>query len=227
MMMRSRIMVLSAAGLGIVLMQATTNGQSAQSASPTFTKDIAPILQRSCVTCHRAGEMAPMPLMTYDDVRPWARAIKTRVGAREMPPWHIDKTIGIQSFKDDPSLTDAEIATIAKWVDAGSPRGNLSDMPAPRVFADASQWQIGKPDVVIKFPTYNVPAAGPDLFGNLYAEIPIPKDRYIKAIQTRTSTAAARKVVHHALTFAVDDPSAIDASGDDSQGVDGGQFLVE
>ena len=213
--------VLSVLVAGVVLLPGVAAGQSA-----TFTKDVAPILQRSCVACHRAGEMAPMPLMTYEDARPWARAIKTRVSAREMPPWHIDRNIGLQQFKDDPSLSDDEIATIVKWVDAGAPRGNPADMPAPRQFADSAKWQIGQPDLVIKYPTYKVPAAGPDLFGNLYADIPIAKDRYIKAIQTRAATAASRKVVHHALSFAVDDPNA-DVNGDDSQGPEGGQFLVE
>jgi hypothetical protein len=192
----------------------------------TFTKDVAPILQRSCVACHRPGEMAPMSLMTYEDVRPWARAIKTRVVAREMPPWHIDRHIGIQNFKDDPSLSDDEITTISKWVDAGAPRGNPSDMPALRQFASTLEWGL-KPDIVIKYPKKTVPAAGPDLFGNLYADIPITTDRYIKAIQTRPSDAQSRKVVHHALSYAVDDPASIEVSGDDSQGVDGGQFLVE
>ena len=209
----------------LVLVPAVASGQTSDR-QVTFTKDVAPILQRSCVVCHRPNEMAPMSLMTYEDVRPWARSIKTRVSAREMPPWHIDRNIGLQQFKDDPSLSDEEIATIVRWVDAGAPRGNPSDMPAPRQFADSSQWQIGKPDIVIKYPTYTVPAAGPDLFGNLYADIPITKDRYIKAVQTRTTTAAARKVVHHALSFAVDDPNQ-EVSGDDSQGPDGGQFLVE
>ena len=213
--------VLSALVAGVVLLPGVAAGQSA-----TFTKDVAPILQRSCVTCHRPGEMAPMSLMTYEDARPWARAIKTRVSAREMPPWHLDRNIGLQQFKDDPSLSDDEIATIVKWVDAGAPRGNPSDMPAQRQFADGSKWQIGQPDLVIKYPVYTVPAAGPDLFGNLYADIPIAKDRYIQAIQTRSATAASRKVVHHALSFAVDDPNA-DVNGDDSQGPDGGQFLVE
>jgi len=208
----------------LALVPAAAFGQTSQ---VTFTKDVAPILQRSCVTCHRPGEVAPMSLVTYEDVRPWARAIKTRVTAREMPPWHIDRNIGLQQFKDDPSLTDDEIALIGKWVDAGAARGNPADMPALRQFADSAQWQIGKPDIVIKYPVYKVPAAGPDLFGNLYADIPIKTDRYIKAIQTRSATAASRKVVHHALSFAVDDPNAVDVNGDDSQGVDGGQFLVE
>src|SRR5437870_5344085 len=97
-------------------LMAAAQGSVAKDGTVTFTKDVAPILQRSCVRCHRPGEMAPMSLMTYEDVRPWARSIKTRVVAREMPPWHIDRTVGIQSFKDDPSLSDEEIATIASWV---------------------------------------------------------------------------------------------------------------
>jgi mono/diheme cytochrome c family protein len=203
--------------------QSTTNATR----QVTFTKDVAPILQRSCQSCHRAGELAPMSLVTYEEVRPWARAIKTRVTNREMPPWHLDRHIGVQNFKDNPSLTDEEIATIGKWVDAGSPRGNPADMPPPRQFADSSQWQIGKPDVIVKFPTYKVPAAGPDLFGNLYTDIPIDQDRYIKAIQTRAVTPGSRKVVHHALSYAVDPAHEQAVNGDDSQGVDGGQFLVE
>ena len=220
-----RASALSGLLTSLVLLPAVATAQSPQ-AVPTFTKDVAPILQRSCVACHRPGEMAPMSLMTYEDARPWARAIKTRTSAREMPPWHIDRTIGIQDFKNNPALSDQEIATISKWVDGGATRGNLADMPAPRQFADASQWQF-TPDVVIKYPPHKVLAAGPDQYGNLYADIPIDEDRYIKAVQTRATDAQSRKVVHHALSYAVDDPDAVEASGDDSQGVDGGQFLVE
>jgi mono/diheme cytochrome c family protein len=221
----SRSSALTVAGALCLVPTVATAQTPSATGQVTFTKDVAPIVQRSCVTCHRPNEMAPMSLMTYEDARPWARAIKTRVAAREMPPWHIDRTIGLQSFKDDPSLSDEEVATIVKWVDAGAPRGNPADMPPPRQFADSSQWQIGKPDVVIKFPTYTVAAAGPDQFGNLYADIPIADDRYIQAIQTRATTAEARKVVHHALSYAVDGMQ--ETNGDDSAGVDGGQFLVE
>lgn len=198
---------------------------SIPSDQPTFAKDVAPILQRSCVSCHRAGEMAPMSLQTYEEARPWARSIKARTASHEMPPFHIDKSIGITSFKNDPSLTSDEIAMIGRWVDAGAPRGNPADMPAPRQFADTSAWQF-TPDIVVKFPAYKVPAAGPDLYGNLYADIPISKDRYIQAVQTRAATPGSRKVVHHALTYAVDSDDK-DVSGDDSAGVDGGDFLVE
>ena len=194
----------------------------------TFTKDVAPILQRSCVTCHRPGESAPMSLMTYDDARPWARAIKTRVTSREMPPWHIDRNIGIQKFKDDPSLTDAEIATIGKWVDANAPRGNPADMPPLRQFASANEWQIGTPDLIVRYPTFKMPATGPDQFGSIYTKVDLKEDRYIKAIQTRAVGEPARRVVHHALTFTVaGDAVESQSGGDDSVSTGGGQFLVE
>src|ERR1700716_2909209 len=90
----------------------------------TFTKDVAPILQRSCQACHRPGSIAPMPLLTYEDARPWSKAIRTQVAKRAMPPWFIDKNVGIQHFTDDRSLSDKEIELIVKWIDAGSPRGN-------------------------------------------------------------------------------------------------------
>ncbi len=222
----SRVGTLAIAA-AVLLLPAIASAQTAAAKSPTFTKDVAPILQRSCVTCHRPGESGPMSLMTYEDVRPWARSIKTRTSAHEMPPFGIDKSIGITTFKNDPSLSDDEIALIGRWVDAGAPRGNPADMPPPRQFADSSSWQIGKPDLIIKFPAYKVAPAGPDLYGNLYADIPILKDRYIKAIQTRAADPQSRKVVHHALSYAVEDPASQDVNGDDSLGVDGGDFLVE
>ena len=87
----------------------------------TFTKDVAPILQQKCQDCHRAGSMAPMSLLTYEETRPWAKAIRERVITRQMPPWHIDRNVGVQKFKNDMSLSDAQIATIVRWVDSGSP----------------------------------------------------------------------------------------------------------
>src|SRR5262245_35738976 len=109
-----------------------------QAAAPevTFTKHVAPILQRSCQNCHRPDGVAPMALTTYEEVRPWVRAIKQRTGigphAGVMPPWYVEKNLGIQQFQNDPSLSDAEIAMIAKWADSGAPRGNPADMPPPR-----------------------------------------------------------------------------------------------
>ena len=103
-----------------------------------------------------------MPLVSYEDVRPWARSIKARVAAREMPPWHIDRNIGIQQFKQDPSLTDEEIATIISWVDAGAPLGNPADMPKPRQFEDTDKWHIGTPDLIVTSPRHLVKAFAPD-----------------------------------------------------------------
>src|SRR5216110_2772808 len=132
----------------------------------TFTKDIAPILQRSCQGCHRPDGVAPMSLLTYADVRPWARAIKQRTGigphAGVMPPWYIEKNIGIQKYKDDPSLSDEEIARIAKWADSGAARGNPADMPPPRRFEEASAWNIGAPDLIIRTNEIFVKANAPD-----------------------------------------------------------------
>ena len=117
-------------------------GQAPGQRPVTFTKDVAPILQRSCQNCHRPnGGLAPMPLTTYEEVRPWAKAIKLRTSHREMPPWFIEKNVGIQKFKDDISLSDEEIATIAAWVDNGAPRGNPADMPPPRRFADCERME--------------------------------------------------------------------------------------
>src|SRR5882672_10886653 len=116
--------------------------------TPTFTKDVAPILQKNCQGCHRPGEMAPFSLLTYEQARPWAKAIKAATLTRKMPPWFADPHYG--KFLNDSSLTPAEIQTIAKWVDAGAPQGNPKDMPAPREFV--AGWAIPKPDVVIEMP---------------------------------------------------------------------------
>ena len=147
----------------LAMMPAVAAAQSAASNEVTFTKDVAPILYDACVVCHRAGEMGPMALTTYGEVRPWARSIKERVAARVMPPWHIDKNIGIQEFKDDRSLTDEQIATIVTWVDTGAPMGDPADLPQMPEFPNWSEWQIGEPDLVVRYPDYLVPAEGPDI----------------------------------------------------------------
>src|SRR5580704_12169662 len=108
----------------------------------TFAKDIAPIFQEKCDVCHRKDSMAPMSLVTYEETRPWARSIKERVVTHQMPPWHLDKHVGIQEFKNDRSLSDEQIAKIVRWVDAGSPLGNAKDMPAPPVYPDEDTWQL-------------------------------------------------------------------------------------
>src|SRR5262249_12428887 len=144
---------------------------AAPQASPTFTKDVAPILQRSCQSCHRPGAVAPMSLLTYEDARPWARAIKDKVTKRQMPPWYIDRNIALTSFTDDPSLSKKDIATISAWVDAGAPMGNPADMPPPRQFNDLDQWHIGKPDYIVTMKRpYILPANGPDNIVNILVD---------------------------------------------------------
>src|SRR5947208_10822969 len=149
---------------------AATAGPTAQapastSGEVTFTRDIAPILQRSCQECHHGDGVAPMSLVTYEEVRPWAKAMKTRTALRSqrgaMPPFFVEKNIGIQKFKHDPSLTDDEIEKVARWADAGAPRGNAADEPKPLKFDDSDKWTIGEPDLVLKSKEVLVPASGP------------------------------------------------------------------
>src|SRR5437660_9605121 len=150
----------------------------------TFTRDVAPILQEHCQVCHRPGTVAPMSLLTYEDVRPRAKAIKAKLVAREMPPWFIDKNVGVQHFNNDTSMTDEEIATIVKWVDGGAAEGNPADMPPARQFADELAWQIGKPDVIVTLPNDLVmKARGPDWWPDITVDPGLTEDRYIQAIQ--------------------------------------------
>jgi hypothetical protein len=189
---------------------------SRSAAAPTFTKDVVPILQRSCQNCHRPNSIAPMSFLTYEDVRPWARSMKSKVQTREMPPWFIDKTIGITKFKNDISLSDDEIATIVKWVDDGSPRGNLADMPPPVQFPDLTAWHKPNPDLIVTMDEPKVvPAVGPDWWGNIAtANAVTTEDRWIKSIEVKP--VQGFKAVHHIVTSIVnpDDPTALSNSGD-------------
>ncbi len=188
----------------------------AQSAPPagavTFAKDVAPILQRACQNCHHLNSIGPMSLVTYDEVRPWARSIKARITigphAGVMPPWFVEKDIGIQKIKGDPSLSELEIATIVKWVNNGAPLGNPADMPPPLKFDDSGRWTIGEPDLIVKSKEITVPASGPDQWGD-FGLIPtgVTKDRYVQALEIRevndvpknvpTKTVGGRFVFHH------------------------------
>ena len=182
--------------------QAGPQGTAAASARPvTFTKDVAPILQRSCQNCHRPESIAPMSFLTYEQTRPCARSIKDKVASREMPPWFVDRHVGVRKFKDDPSLTDQEIATITAWVDGGAAKGDDADMPPPRQFAEADSWNIGTPDLVVSLPEdHVVAAADSDQWVVYFADSGLKEDRYIKAVETRPGTRS-RAVVHHAITY--------------------------
>src|SRR5689334_3665900 len=182
--------------------------QTPAPADVTFSRDVAPILQRACQNCHRPGAIAPMSLLTYQDARPWARSIKAKVTAREMPPWYIDRHVGISKFKDDPSLTDAEIATIVRWVDAGAPAGDPKEMPPARVFGDIDKWHIGKPDMVVSLPKpYELRANGPDEFYDVDVDPGFTEDMYISAVETKPEPYSF-KVVHHATANMIEDEDA-------------------
>jgi hypothetical protein len=154
-----------------------------------------------------------MSLVTFKEARPWARSIKQRVVQRDMPPWHLDKTVGIRQYKNDRSLTDEEIATLARWVDDGAPEGNPADMPPPLTFAPDSDWFIGKPDLLVTtsqdFVMY---PKGPDWWIDQFAEVQLDEDRWIKAMEIKPSNP---KIVHHAVVNAIepDAPEGTPAGG--------------
>ena len=166
---------------------------------PTFTRDVLPILQRSCQTCHRPNMFTPMSLLTYDEVRPWARSIKLRVEARIMPPWFADRTVGV--YRDDPSLSDAEIATIGRWVDQGAARGDQPDAPPSVEWPAVDDWYHGEePDLVITSPPVLVPPNSTETFLEPEMATGLTEDRYIRWIQVMPGES---RVVHHALVYAV------------------------
>jgi mono/diheme cytochrome c family protein len=198
-----------------VVVAATPVVAAAQTqAAVTFSKDIAPILQRSCQQCHRPDSVAPMSLLTYEDARPYARAMKARTALRDkrgaMPPWYIEKNVGIQHFKDDFSLTEKDIATIAAWADAGAPQGNPADMPPPLTFPDNKAWRIGTPDLIVVSPPVEMKAQAPDWFGSIgQAPTGLTEDRYVAAVEVkevnnsqgkagRSGTVGGLYLFHHA-----------------------------
>jgi hypothetical protein len=179
---------------------ATVRAQSAP-ASPTFARDVAPILQKSCQRCHRPNSIGPMPLLTYEQARPWARSIRAKVASREMPPWFIDRNVGIRKFKNDPSLSDTEIALITRWVDGGAPQGNPADMPPPIDWGPSDRWSI-KPNLIVNLKKdVVVKANDSDQWWDLEMEpTGITEDRYIKAIEIKPTKGVP--TVHHANAHA-------------------------
>ena len=195
--------------LAVLGLAAAVSAQPPKADAPqgqvTFTKDIAPIFQEKCQSCHRSDGMAPMPLTTYQEARPYARGIKQRVVLRTMPPWFIDKTVGIQHFANDISLSDAQIATIVKWVDEGAPQGDPKDMPPPKTFADdQSGWQLEKmlgrkPDLILSGPDYTVKAGDQDQWFRPITDVGLTEPRWVMAVEMRPSTKEGRRVFHHVL----------------------------
>jgi hypothetical protein len=172
------------------------------SGSVTFARDIAPIFQEKCEECHRQGTAAPMSLSTYQEARPWAKSIRERVTTRNMPPWHIDKRVGIQHFQNDRSLSDEQINAIVRWVDSGAPLGDVKDLPLPKQWPD-NEWQLAKvfgrpPDLVLKSGEYTMPAQGPDIWVTPANDVPLTEPRWVRAVEMRPGTVAGRKIMRYA-----------------------------
>jgi hypothetical protein len=197
----------------------------------TFAKDVAPILQARCQECHHKGSLAPMSLVTYEETRPWAKSIRQRVITRQMPPWHIDKTVGVQKFKNDISLSDEQINTLVRWVDSGAPMGDAKDMPAPVQWPVDTEWKaakdLGQPDLVIKSEPYTMAAHHQDVWWRPTSNIPVTEPRWVRAVEVRPGSAAGRRITHHAVAYLVqDDPNSLAPGANDSD-LGSRAFLME
>ena len=178
-------------------------GQQSQAEGiPTYSKDVAPILQAKCASCHNPEGIGPMPLQNYEQVKPFAALIHDRTSKRIMPPWHVDTGIGIQSFKNDASLSDEQIDIIEDWFLAGAPEGDPTDLPEPIEFPSGAAWQLGDqlgpPDLIIKSSPYDVIANGQDQWWA--PNVPfqgLNSERFLKAAEFKPSYPLGKKVVHH------------------------------
>lgn len=189
----------TAAGACTAALLLGTAAAGAEAGAPTFSADVAPILYENCVACHRPNHLAPMSLITYDDVRPWARAVKSKVVSREMPPWGADSSV--RAYENDASLSEDEIGVIAAWVDAGAPRGNDADLPQVPEFAEG--WSIGEPDLVFTMlEPFRVPADGTVPYSYVTVPTNLADDTWISAHEFRPGD---RRVIHHVISQVLED----------------------
>ena len=180
----------------------------------TYARDIAPILQQKCQECHQPGSIAPMSLLTYGDAVENAPQIREKVADRLMPPWHIDKTVGIQKFKNDRSLTDAQIESIVNWIDDGTPLGDTTEMPPPRTFPDPNRWQLvdkldAQPDLIVRSTPYTLAAHTQDKWYRPTVETGLTEPRWVRAIEVKPVRPGDRKIVHHVLAYLLQDEPEI------------------
>ena len=179
----------------------------------TYAKHVAPILQEKCQVCHQPNSVAPISLLTYRDVIKEAKSIKAKVESRVMPPWHLDTTVGIQEFKNDRGLTDEEIDTIVRWVDAGTPFGDRDDLPPPVEFPDPNRWQLadqfGEPDLIIKSEPYTLAARTQDKWFRPVVETGLTEARWVRAIEIKPSYPDGRRIIHHTLAYLEQDEEGI------------------
>ena len=195
----------AAAFAGVVVGGTAAAGESGAGAgaAPTFARDVAPILYENCVTCHRPNNIAPMALIEYAEVRPWARSIKDVVVSREMPPWPADPRNSMK-FRNERYLDQRDVDTLAAWVDAGAPRGNDADLPPKPDFPAEWTYEGGEPDYVFELPVeYTVAAEGEEDYIDFYTEMPWDEDRFAEVLELRPSDY---RVVHHSGAYTVDLP---------------------
>ena len=198
------------AALTAALIGGSAIGVAQTKTTPTFTKDVAPILNKNCVSCHREGDIAPMSLLTYEQARPWAKSIRERVARGQMPPWHAEAPKG--TFVNDRRLSEAEKATLIAWADAGAPQGNPKDLPQAPKFTEG--WEIGKPDVVLTMAKpYAVPANGTIAYQYFTIPTNFTEDKWVQAIEVKPGV---RSVVHHILVFSKPPQNSPDAKSSDS-----------
>ena len=187
----------------------------------TFDRDIAPILYRSCTQCHRPGEAAPFPLLTYSDAKSHARQISAVTRSRFMPPWL--PSPGELKFADELRLSDDEIARIQEWVEQGATEGNPADLPAQPWLAEG--WQLGKPDVIVKaIKAYTLPASGTDNYWNFVFRTPVDRPRWLKAMEIRPGD---KRLVHHANVLVDREQTARHQEKEPGAGFAGMELTIE
>jgi hypothetical protein len=200
----SRLRNLLMATVAIGLIGAGTSDAQTPAKQVTFTRDVAPIFQEKCEACHRPDSIAPMSLRTFEEARPWARSIRSRVESRQMPPWHIDRTVGIQKFKNDRSLSDAQLATVVAWVDQGAVMGDPKDMPPAIKWPEGQGWNYAarfgqtEPDLVIRNQPWTMKMGEGNTWFKRVVETGVTEPRWVRAIEVRPGSVKGRKIVHHA-----------------------------